>query len=68
MINVYLNVIYYSQEKNYTINDEISLENYIASKILRSCDAMDTHKNAEMSLLIKHILNIDSAISDETDN
>lgn len=54
--------IYSLQENNNTKNDQISLEDYITSTILRSSDAINTHKYSEMILLIRHILKLNSKL------
>jgi len=57
--------MYYLQEKNITQNEQISLEHYIASKVLRSPDALDTHKFSEMISMIKYLLKIDSKVEEQ---
>lgn len=46
-------------------NDNTILENYIALKILRSTDAINTYKHSEMVSLIKHLLKIDSNLDEQ---
>lgn len=40
------------------------IEDYIATKMLCSSDAVNKHKYLEMISLIKHLMNIDSCKSD----
>lgn len=46
----------------------MSLEHYIATKILRSSDAINPHHLSEMMSLIKQLLETDSKINDRIKN
>lgn len=55
----------YLQEKNNTKNDKLSIEHYIASKILRTSDAENTRRHSTMISLIQHLLKIDSKLVEQ---
>jgi len=49
-------------------NDRMSLEHYIATKILRSSDAINPHRLSEMMSLIKQLLETDSEVNEQIKN
>lgn len=52
---------YFIQGNNKTRNNSLSVEDYIASTILRSSDITDSYKYSEMTSLIEHLLKIESS-------
>jgi len=58
----------YLQEKDNVKNDKLSIEHYIASKILRSSDAANTQKYSVTISLIQHLLQIDSELDKQMKN